>query len=475
MVRGRSDRAESKPLYSESAERAVIGVTLSDSSKFWDVYGKLKPHDFAVPRMARIWAAMCRAGEAGKPVNRNYTTLFISGDGEENTPLPVLLGALINDAPENAADLDAYVETISHLSNKRSLLDALDSARTEIMSIDAGVPLEDMQDKAVRAVTSSIAQDFDRDMKSYFEWGKSLEHDVFEAYNAGEEGGVGLPCGLRAVEEVMGRLLPGKVYVVAGMASAGKSALVRQIAEAASVEAARRKIGWGYIASLEMTGEDYATRYIAQQLGIPGDRIDHGNLNSAEVEALSRQVQRLKDYPIIIDTRARLDMETIRARMMRVKNRNGLSFGVIDHLLLIRGGKRDSMMERVSDATIEAKNLAKEFGIPMLILSQLNEKAILERPSGWPNPADLFGGQAIQQNTDVTMFVHRPEKVTERKEPPKTQSKKEGELSPHQKWVERMDRERGVAYVFNQKRRGGAGNVKRELSFDGPTMSFRDV
>jgi len=152
-----------------------------------------------------------------------------------------------------------------------------------------------------------------------------------------------------------------------------------------------------------------------------------------------------------------------------VKMTRGLSMAVIDHLLLIRGGKKESLMDRVMEAVIEAKIMAGEFGIPILLLSQINEKNLLDRPSGWPIASDLFGGASIVQNADAVMFIHRPEMVLRKKEPSKSSQTK------HDEWVASLEREAGRAFVFTDKSRGMEGGRKRELQFVGETTSFRDL
>jgi replicative DNA helicase len=127
------------------------------------------------------------------------------------------------------------------------------------------------------------------------------------------------------------------------------------------------------------------------------------------------------------------------------------------------------MLDRVANATIDAKFLARELHIPVIMLAQLNEKAILERPSGMPNGSDLFGGQPINQNADVVAFVHRQEIVEMRREPP------QGDQEKHAKWSSRLANLRGRAVIFNDKRRGGARHAKGELLFDAPLMTFRDA
>lgn len=421
---------------------------------------------------------MIKCGEDGKPINRNWIPLMISRDQNEDTPIQIFLTALQNDAPP-VSEAEAYVETIVHLASKRALLEAMDKARNEIMEIDIGVPAEHMKDVGIRMISNAFNSEADDDMMEYAEWGKRVAERSRERLSHNdEEHTYGLSPGLSSVYKVIGNLLPGKLYVLGGMSSSGKSALVRQIAEAAARDAMLKNLGHGYIASLEMTGEEYATRHLAQMLGIPADKIEQGALNQTSVEHMMSYAAKMRGLPIFVDQRVRMTLEHIRARALKVKNTKGLAFMVIDHLLLIKGGKQDSLSDRVADGTIEGKNMAKEFGVPVIMLAQLDEKRLLENNKYGnilPNSTHLFGGQTINQNADHVFFVHRPEVVLAKNEPAQNAHGKEGEESPWAKWRSRMDAEKGKALVYNNKRRGGQSAVREELLFDGPTMAFGDI
>lgn len=467
--RKRPPAKEATPTYNENAERAVIGIALSHPNSFWDLYGKVKTNHFSIPRLGRIWAAISRAAETGKPIKRDYVSLLIQNDSGEDTPIGVLLAVLINESPP-ASEADIYAETVVHLANKRALLEAMDRARQEILTMDVGSPAEEMKDIGIRTISSAFSGDRDDDMLEYHEWGSRVFDQSVESLRLGENGSLGLSPGLRGVVETIGQLLPGKLYVLAGMAGGGKSALARMIIEAAAKDAQRRNGGFAYIASQEMTGEEYAARALAEQLGLPASDIESGSLNYSQVELIGRAVNDLKRMPIVIDSRPRKTMEDIRARMLKVKNQKGLSIGALDHLLLIKAtDPRASLSDRIAESTIEAKNLAKEMGIPMILLTQLDEKGVLDSPAGWPTSRHLFGGQTINMNADVVMFVHRPYVIYEKREPSKDKA------DDHAKWVDKMDRERNRAYVYTNKRRGGKSGIKSELYFDGPTMTFRDI
>ncbi|WP_370193820.1 MULTISPECIES: replicative DNA helicase [Aurantimonas] len=454
-------------------ERAIIAYCLTNPHEFFEVSGKLDPSHFFVTRHARIWDAMQKVAANGQTPNKAQVRLRIDpSDRKEDTALEMFLGALIHELQNNMEGFDfaAYVDTVVTLGQRRQMIDSLQATIVKIRGMDPSVRNEDVVDEAVRSITSVGGNAFDRDMRTYGEFADDVAQRVSAMVDDEDTGGYGLSPGLKGVEEVMGPLIGGKVYVLAGMSSGGKSALAKSIMEAAALDAKRKGLGYIYNASLEMNGQEHAARSLADFLGIPSFKIERAAVNRGEAEMIAtRGREKLHSYPIMIDQRRRMTMEVIRARMMKLKHQRGLAMGVIDHLLLIRGGKKDSLMDRVMDAVIEAKIMAGEFNIPILLLSQINEKNLLDRPSGWPIASDLFGGASIVQNADIVMFVHRPELVLRKKEPAKAAVEK------HDKWIADMDRERGRAWVFTDKSRGMEGGLKRQLRFDGETMRFSDA
>jgi replicative DNA helicase len=472
MTRNERPTGQPKQLFDHDTEAAVVGACLRDATLFWDLHGRIDAGHFTLPRLARVWDAMVRLANEGQTVAREQIPKAIKNDDKAESPLSIYLAMLIKAAPEGGTAKD-LAETLVMYAEQRALIAALDAARAEIMAADFSVSPEALKETVIGKVTAAGTGGFDRYMKTYGEWADDVHKQACAAHDASQSGEatlVGLEPGLRAVQEVMGRLMPGRLYVLAGMSSSGKSALARQIAEHAAMQLARHSLGCGYIASLEMSGDEHLVRALAERIGVPASSIEEGSLQYGDLYRMQEQVSQLRHLPIVIDSRPRMRMEDMRNRMLRLKHQKGLGFAVIDHLLLIKPeGSRDSMLDRVANATIDAKFLARELHIPVIMLAQLNEKAILERPSGMPNGSDLFGGQPINQNADVVAFVHRQEIVEMRREPP------QGDQEKHAKWSSRLANLRGKAVIFNDKRRGGARHAKGELLFDAPLMTFRDA
>lgn len=475
----RRRRPEPEPslLYSEKAERITVGEALQNQPFFWNQHGRLKPSSFTVPRLARIWDAMMRAAEKGKPPTKNWIPAFIQHDSEEQDPILFYLNLLINDALEGRAeggnnDAELHAETVFNLANKRAVLDALDAAKKRVIHSEFGVPPEQLQDMAMKLVGRALDADIDEEFKSYGEFGMDVWNTIAKSKeDESETAGVGLPCGLRAVEEVWGRLFPGKLYVLAGLSGAGKSALAAQIAEAAGKAAKDRKLGIGYISSQEMTGSDYATRTLAKQMGVPADTLERGAIDWAALESLHKKARDLDKYNLFIDVRSGQTIEELGSRMRKAKiQKGGLAFAIIDHLIIMGAEKGDGFFEAITKNMVGAKNLAKKLAIPIIMLAQLDEKKLMESKSKRPNDNYLFGGaNTIRMNADAVAFIHRPEEITRKLEP------RLDDVEAHDKWVKRMDREKGMATFFNNKRRGGKGGVSRELRWIGETTHFEDI
>lgn len=464
---------EQSPLFSEKSERIVIGEALMSQEFFWVYNGKLKATSFTTPRLARVWQAMVTAAEKGKPPSKTWIPLYIQGDSQEPDNIVFFLNLLINDASEEEyRDPAMHAETVFNLANKRAVLDSLKQAYNRVLTSDFGTPPEHLQDMAMKAIGGALDADGDVDFRSYAEWGLDLWREVAANHDRGEEtSGMGLPCGLRAVEEVWGRLLPGKLYVLAGLSGAGKSALAAQIAEAAGAEAKKRKTGIGYVASLEMTGREYATRALAKEMGIGSDVLERGSIDKAAIEALYARARNLDRFNVFVDSKTDMTIDEMGSRMKKARiQKGGLAFAMIDHLIIMGAEKGEGFFDKISRSTIQAKNLAKSLNIPIVMLAQVDETKLMATSSKWPNTNHLFGGaNVIKQNADVIGFIHRPEEVWRKLEPRKDDEEK------HAKWVARMDRDRGKAVFMNDKRRGGAGGVTRELNWYGETTHFEDI
>lgn len=463
-------------LVSDVGERDFLAACLNSELCFWDLSDKITSDQFGVPRNGRIWRAMLQIAGEGKTPTKKMVPLYIQGDDVAMIAAADYLAVICNDppAPGTVADI---LDTLLALATRRSIVDAAEKMKALALGAEMGTAASDILDKSVSMIAQVGGRFSDDDRaKPIGEWGRALFRRISDGMRDVDSNPHGFSSGLRAFDEVAGLLQPEKVYVIAALPSVGKSALVRQIVTAAmrqEVERAkqeRRLPRWAHCTSLEMTGQENAIRELAELTGFAGSAIEAGELNQAQAEIIGNYVEStLMKLPIIIDEKPRQGIDDIRTRMLQTKRRRGLCLGVVDHLLLVRAaGKREDLNERVTNAVIESKSIAKEFQIPMIVLAQL-KNSVFERPRGRPTNADLYGGSSIEQNADVIVFVHRDEIVLQSQEPDIKYAEK------HTEWAIKMDKAKGRAELYNGKRRGGSRGDKRELTFRGEIMTFYDL
>lgn len=112
-----------------------------------------------------------------------------------------------------------------------------------------------------------------------------------------------------------------------------------------------------------------------------------------------------------MDDTPALSIFELRAKCRRLKQKYGIKVLIIDYLQLMTAGAdmRGNREQEVSLISRQLKIIAKELSIPVMALSQLN-RGVESRPDKKPMLSDLRESGSIEQDADMVMFIHRPEK-----------------------------------------------------------------
>jgi replicative DNA helicase len=220
----------------------------------------------------------------------------------------------------------------------------------------------------------------------------------------------GLLTDFRDLDWMTGGLLPGQVFVIAGRPAMGKTSFLMNIIENVSF----RRDDPSQVFSLEMSDTELVTRAIYSRAGIalkdengefqPPAKGDLIRLKNAYLE-IGKSVLRIDD------TQGMTIMQ-IRAKLRRAVRRNGIKLAAIDHLGLIRatGNNRGNREREVAEISAGIKSLAKELGIPVIVLCQLNRESDKRggARAGEPKLSDLRESGAIEQDADFVGMMYRP-------------------------------------------------------------------
>ncbi|HXJ47620.1 MAG TPA: DnaB-like helicase C-terminal domain-containing protein, partial [Candidatus Acidoferrum sp.] len=164
------------------------------------------------------------------------------------------------------------------------------------------------------------------------------------------------------------------------------------------------------IFSLEMSKEQLTERLLTEQAQIDAQRMHRGLLTEAEFDRVSNALGPLGEAKIFIDDTPVMDELSLQLKARQAKMRHGIDMILIDYLQLMHGRARgdDNRVQEVSSISRALKGLARELRIPVIAISQLS-RAPEQRPDKRPILSDLRESGSIEQDSDVVMFLFRPE------------------------------------------------------------------
>ena len=344
---------------------------------------------------------------------------------------------------------------------------------------------ENLSDDAIDEKTDKTGEDIIQDTEkllfdlaergtfnqSFLKFDQALDQTIDMATNAmkNDQGIVGIPTGLKDLDERLGGLHKSDLVIVAGRPSMGKTALATNIAYHASKKILdnNEKTSVAFF-SLEMSSEQLSTRIISEQSRIKSNDIRRGKISEEEFNRLIETSRNIHQLPLVIDETPAITIATLSNRARRIKRLFGLNLIVVDYIqLMTTGAKRfDGRVQEISAITQGLKALAKELNVPVLALSQLS-RAVEQRDDKKPQLADLRESGSIEQDADVVIFVFREEYYVANKEP------KMG-TTEHMEWQSKMNEIIGQAnLIIGKQRHGPTGTVNVE--FEGMYTKFKDA
>ncbi len=216
--------------------------------------------------------------------------------------------------------------------------------------------------------------------------------------------------GFMELDRHIGGFQPGTLIILAARPGMGKTACGLTMAKNIAVNF-NKPVAYF---SLEMTGEELVARLLSAEAEIPSVKLrKSANLNKFEKERMAEKIMSLRKAPLYIDDSAGIDIFQMRAKCRRLKQRYGIKMVFIDYLQLMSGApdanRNRNREQEISNISRQLKEMSKELEIPVLAMSQLSRK-VDERPMAIPILSDLRESGAIEQDADIVMAIHRPEK-----------------------------------------------------------------
>ena len=442
-----SDNVESLrvPPHSIEAEQAVLGGLML-SGQAWDrIADKLSEEDFYRKEHRLIFRAIGELSTKGMPCDAVTLGEWFESNGiADLVGGPAYVVELANATP-SAANIEAYALIVREKSVLRQLIDAGTDIAGDGFQPD-GRSSQELIEGAEQRVFR-IAEAGSRGKRQFVSV-KDAAREALEVLNQryhSDSTITGLATGFNDFDNMTAGLQAGDLVILAARPSMGKTALAVNMAEYAAIRE-KKSVA---IFSMEMSAVQLTFRLLSSLGRINQQSLRSGKLEDEEWPRVTSAMALLAEAKIFIDDTPGLSPTELRARSRRLKRSHDLGLIVIDYLQLMTvPGNKENRATEISEISRSLKALAKELGVPVIALSQLN-RSLESRTDKRPQMSDLRESGAIEQDADLIVFIYRDE------------------------YYNKESADKGVAEVIIGKQRNGpTGAIK--LTFLGQYTKFEN-
>lgn len=371
------------------AERAVLCTLLTNASAVTDIIGSVTPADFVKPEHQELFRIAVRLFSDHKPIDMVTMTIAYRKSGTGKLSIADMFK---EDFP---GGYPVHIRELKELARRRRVQAVLQEAQGKIAG-DGNI------DETVGVTISELAQSSDQASRAPVPMRDVMVLTLKRIQLAIEKKtGAGIPTGYRKFDTVIGGLYRGDLIIVADRPAGGKSALLLGIARGAA------RAGFpSFIGNAEMELVDVGTRALAAESHVANFNLRRGIIEDDEFPAITAAAGRLSPLPIWIFDDNRWEVVKAQARAMKRAHPN-LGVVLIDYLtrLKIKTHAQEKRYEQIGRITSEAKDLAKELQVAVVMAAQVSRSVAKEERE--PELTDLRECGDIEQDADVIGFLHR--------------------------------------------------------------------
>lgn len=380
-------------------ELALLGAALINEEAWDAISRQLASDDFYVSAHALLFEEIERAEEEGRWGDGELIAQALVDGGAEDG-YDIIANAISSEAP--FATLQYYVDDVRSRSKSRKT--AIINQTFQLKLTEVGGDSEALaavlseHQEELRAVADDVT---DTPWESVGELLKKVEQGETRTLPT-------VPTGFPDLDKILqGGLRPGQMVTIAGRPAMGKSTICMDIARYASL---RRDIP-GLFISLEMGADELVMRIASAEAAIPHSNLINDDLTDSDHAKITEARERLEDSPLHILDASDSSWATLRAAIVSAHRREGIQYVVLDYLQQVTTeskNRNSSRQEEVGTVSRGVKLLAKNLGIPVIAVAQLN-RTVEQRSGNVPNLSDLRDSGTIEQDSDIVGLVHRPD------------------------------------------------------------------
>lgn len=382
-----------------NAERSVLS-TLMDYGDNYDLISRMiSKDDFESMAHQVIYAAITELAENNQPHDLLMISDLLEGKSS-NTDFSYMdkrlaeVGAAPTAMPKS---LIAHAELIRASALRRK---SVQVAKRAIEQLENNEPTDEVNNTLVSELSNLEQKE---DVKESYSMDEMLRLQVERMQAAKDGAATYIDTGFPELDTYM-QMGAGDLVVVAARPSMGKTLITVNMQS----HLAKFKEGMSVFFSLEMTEARVTERLTAAESSVLISKIKNAKtMNEDEWARVMRFMSEQKDMRFQTIEKSNITLSQIRTHLNKIKREKGkINSIAVDYLQIMGGLDGQDYVRRIGDVTRTLKEMGKEFGCPVFLISQLN-RSVEQRPNKRPMLSDLRDSGTIEQDADIVLMLYR--------------------------------------------------------------------
>ncbi|QOY61504.1 replicative DNA helicase [Thermophilibacter immobilis] len=384
------------------AESSVLSAMMISAEALQECLIVLEPDDFYFPSNRTVFMAMREMFEKNAPIDTISLADHLKSTGElERVGGRSFLLGLGNNSLA-LVGWRRHLEMLHRDTTLRKMINA--SAQITALAYDAPEDTKEVVDRAEKMLLDVTNRDVHKNEQSLEEIMGELYEELGDLASNNDQP-LGVLTGFPRIDECLLGLRPGQMVVIGARPGVGKTSFALNLATNAAVAGASVALF-----SLEMSKVEIAQRLLAAWSRVGLQEIRSARIRNEQWPQILEATNDLSQLDIMIDDTPGTTVTEIRAKARRILRGKERGIVIVDYLQLISapsGVRRaDSRATEVSEMSRGIKIMAKDLGVPVVALSQLN-RTVENRTGKRPQLSDLRESGSIEQDADIVALLDR--------------------------------------------------------------------
>ena len=389
---------------SRIAEQAILSHVLLNKPRADIIFNRISIDMFYSDKYKIIYEAVCEVRKKNLEVNLDTVTDYLTNHQTDTNDYDNVLTELINQRTRTG-ELESYLILLLDKYLRRSLIlsanDILSLAHNNSLSLES---VFDQAEKLLFNVTQK------KPSLGLLPASEVLLETFLDLDKRSQEGQLaGIPSGFFDLDLLTQGFQKSDLIIIAGRPSMGKTAfalnVARNVADSSNFPVV--------IFSLEMSRSQIIYRFLSSEASVNNSKLRSGNITSDDWNSVNRAIASLSDLNIYLDDKSDITIADIRVKLSNLRSRFGsIGIVIIDYLQLISDTQfKDSRVQELSNITRSLKLLAKDFNVPIIVLSQLSRN-VESRTNKKPLLSDLRESGCFSSSTSLYKSLQKTEKIS---------------------------------------------------------------